>query len=135
MSRGKTMAVWEESEKLREMASKIVSKKEEVAHVIIDEVLFLIEHETKPDAGARCYSLYQHPIGFFTDKRFCIVFYWQNVDYMSEQQLQILLFHEMKHIPATGNRLVKHDVQDFRSVLGIDLDWGMPGREVPDICG
>ncbi len=118
------------------MASQIVGKREEVAHVDIDEVLFLVEHETNPGNGtvmARTYSLNQHPIGVFTDKRFCIVFYWRNMEYMSENQRKLLMFHELEHIPETGNKLIHHPVQDFYEMLKIDLCWGQPGREVPDL--
>jgi hypothetical protein len=54
---------------------------------------------------------------------------------MSQEQLALLLMREMMHIPATGDKLVNHNVQDFREVLGIDLDWTGPGRKVPDILG
>ena len=130
------MAVWEEAHDLKEMAAKIIAARDEVAHVEVDRVLFLRELETKPkSAMARCYRLTNHPIGFFTDKPFAIVLYWQWCDYLSENQLKILLLHEMMHIPPTGDMLVQHDVQDFRAVLGIDLDWKESGREVPDILG
>lgn len=130
------MAVWEEAHDLKEIARQIVRRRDEIAHVEVDNVLWLRELETKPKtAMARCYRLANHPIGFFTDKHFAIVLYWQHCDVLSPNQLKILLFHEMMHIPATGDQLVMHDVQDFRAVLGIDLDWARPGREVPDILG
>jgi predicted metallopeptidase len=129
------MAMWEESQELRELAAKVISKRDEVAHVEIDQVLFFKEHETKPPALARCYRFHTHPIGFFAEKPWGIVFYWQNCDYMNERQLALLMLHELMHIPPTGNKLVQHNVQDFREVLGIDLDWKEPGREVPDILG
>jgi len=129
-----SVAEWEESEYMQEMAALIIVSREEVAHIDIDEVLFLFERETKPQALARCYSLNQHPIGLFTEKKFCIVFYWRNMDYMSEQQKKLLMFHELLHIPPLGNKLIHHNVQDFREVLGVDLDWQEAGREVPDIC-
>lgn len=129
------MAVWEEAPDLKELAAKIISTRDEVAHVEIDQVLFLRELETKPPALARCYRFINHPIGFFCEKPWGIVVYWQLADYMSQEQLALLLMHEMMHIPATGDKLVNHNVQDFREVLGIDLDWTEPGRKVPDILG
>ena len=106
----------------------------EVAHVEVDDILFLRELETKPGGTlARTYRLVDHPIGFYITARFAIVVYDQNTDYMSANQLAILVLHELMHIPELGDKLVDHDVKDFRSVLGIDLDWARPGQEVMDI--
>ena len=41
----------------------------------------------------------------------------------------------MMHIPIIGNRMIDHNVKDFRSVIDIDLDWASPGTNVPDILG
>lgn len=127
------MAKWERAPDLEELAEQLIQRYEQVAHVEIDETLFLKEFETKPKALARCYNLNDHPIGLYTDKRWAIVFYEANCDYMTPQQRALLMLHELMHIPARGNKLVDHDVKDFRVVLGIDLDWAEPGREVPDI--
>ncbi|OPY59165.1 MAG: hypothetical protein A4E55_00382 [Pelotomaculum sp. PtaU1.Bin035] len=132
---GSFMAAWEDAPDLMELAAKVIAAREEVAHVEVDQVLFLRELETKPPALARCYRFHTHPIGFFSEKPWGIVFYWMNCDYMSQEQLALLMFHELLHIPPTGNKLIQHDVQDFRQVLGIDLDWSEPGREVPKILG
>lgn len=124
---------WEDAPDLKEMAARIIEKREEVRHVDIEEVLFLRELDTKPPAVARCWRLVGHPIGALTKARFAITIYWQWCDALSENQLKILLLHEMMHIPPVGDKLVQHNVQDFREILGIDLDWSTPGREVLDI--
>lgn len=127
------MAEWEEAPDLTELAKRVVSHRDEVAHVEPDRVLFLRETLTKPKALAKCYRLADHPIGFFTDKPFAVVFYWQLCDHLSREQLALLMMHELMHIPPIGDKLVDHDIKDFRAVLGIDLDWAEPGREVPNI--
>ena len=127
------MAMWQEALDLAGLAARVIAVRPEVSHVELDEVLFAWELETSPKAIARCYKLDNHPIGLFTDKRWAVVFYRQNMDYMSAKQLAILMLHELMHIPELGDKLVDHDVKDFRSVLGIDLDWANPGREVMDI--
>lgn len=129
------MAIWEDAPDLRELAAKVIAARDEVAHVEVDQVLFLRELETKPPALARCYRFANHPIGFFSEKPYGIVFYWHLCDYMSLEQLAMLMLHELMHIPKTGDKLVQHNVKDFRAVLGIDLDWSDPGREVPNILG
>ncbi len=126
--------MWEHAEDLRDLAIRTISVQDAVRHVDPDDVLFLWEREEEPKHSiARTYRLVNHPIGLFTAKRFAIVFYWQKCDYMSERQKAILMLHELMHIPPTGDRLVDHDVQDFRAILGLDLDWSEPGRDVPDI--
>jgi predicted metallopeptidase len=125
--------LWEEGKDLKDLAIRIISTQEAVSHVDPDDVLFLWEREQKPKATARTYRLVDLPIQFFTDKRFCIVFYWQRCDYMSPAQLAILMLHELMHIPETGDKLIDHDIKDFRAILGLDLDWSEPGREVPNI--
>lgn len=127
------MAVWEESDEMRNLALRLISARDEVSHIDIEQVLFLKELETKPPATARCYRMHTHPIGLFTDKPWAIVFYIMQCDYMSEEQLTLLMFHELMHIPPTGDKLVNHNIQDFREVLGIDIDWAQPGQKVPDI--
>jgi predicted metallopeptidase len=126
---------FEEAVDLQKIAKKLIAGVENVDHVDIDEVLFLREFETKPKHLAKCYKLGDHPIGFFTDKKYCIVFYWACCDYMSAAQMTVLVLHELMHIPSKDDKLIDHDVQDFRAILGIDLDWSEPGTEVPDILG
>jgi predicted metallopeptidase len=127
------MAEWKEAPDLTELAERVIACRDEVAHVEADRVFFLWECETKPKALARCYRLIDHPIGLFTDKPFAVVFYQQVCDVMTEAQLALLMLHELMHIPPIGDKLVDHDVKDFRAVLGIDRDWTEPGREVPNI--
>lgn len=133
------MAEWIEAPDLRDLAEKVIAKREDLAHVDIAEVIFLWELETKPKAQggtvmARCYSIEDHPIGVFTPARFAIVFYQRSMEWMSDRQQAILMWHELKHIPEKGKKLVNHDVQDFYAVLReAGLDWGDPNGEVPDI--
>ncbi len=127
------MAEWREAPDLRQLAIQIIAKRPEVDHVDVGEVLFLWELETSPKASARCYRLDDHPIGYFTDKKWAIVVYQANCDYMTRKQLAILLLHELMHIPAFGDKLVQHTVQDFKAVLRIDIDWDRRGQDVPDI--
>lgn len=128
------MAEWQDAPELAKLAADIVAVRPEVAHVEVDDILFLRELETKPGYTlARTYRLVGHPIGFYATARFAIVVYDQNADYMDRKQMALLLLHELMHIPELGDKLTDHNVKDFRSILGIDLHWASPGREVPDI--
>lgn len=69
---------------------------------------------------------------------FIITFYNRNTGMLSDNQLQVLMFHELRHI-ALGDRGFKvrpHDVEDFAEILEkYGLDWNQPGKEIPDILG
>ena len=125
------MAFFQAAPDIAEIARQLVTQVEAVSHVDLEDVLFFRELETTPPALAACFNLQLHPIGFFTPAKYVIVLYWLRCDYLTDNQLVMLVYHELLHIPERGKRLVDHDVKDFRSVLGIDLDWAEPGREVP----
>jgi predicted metallopeptidase len=123
--------MFEDAPDIVEIAKRLVAEVDDVAHIDLGDVLFFRELETSPPALAACFNLQTHPIGFFTAAKYAIVLYWMRCDYMTFNQLVLLIYHEMLHIPTLGKKLVDHDVQDFRKVLGIDLDWAQPGQEVP----
>ncbi len=127
------MAKFIEAPELRELACKVILSREEVFHVDVNEILFLKEIETMPKASARTYNLIDHPIELFTSKPFAIVFYESMIDYFTEEQRAILMFHELMHIPMLKNRLTDHDVKDFIDVLKLGVDWSRPGAQVPNI--
>jgi hypothetical protein len=133
------MAEFTESQELRDLAEQLISNREEVAHIDINDVLFLREYQTRPGKGqimAMTYRLDNHPIQLFSGCRFAIVFYDNNCSYMSWNQMKILMYHELLHIPENPlliKGLIPHSVQDFGRVLSIDLNWAKAGRDVPDI--
>ncbi len=124
---------WIEAPELKELARQVIAARPEVGHVHPDRVLFLKNIGTPPAASAECYKN-GGPIWYFTDLPFSIVFHWQRCDYMSPEQLALLMFHELLHIPVDESKpLVNHNVKDFWQVLSIDKEWYLPGQEVPDI--
>ena len=122
-----------ESDTLKETAKRLILKFERVGHIEVERCLFLIDHKNTPSSAARCYSLNTHPIKLFTDKDFCIVVYNQNTDWMTDEQMTILLLHELMHIPYWGNKLIDHNIKDFSGILEIDLVWNRKGAAPADI--
>ena len=66
---------------------------------------------------------------------FLVVVYSPNVQGMSEEQLKILLYHELLHVGMSEDgEEVKyivnpHDVEDFRKIIDrYGLDWAKPSR-------
>lgn len=133
------MVDWQDAPDLRALAEEVIEARDDVAHVDVNEVLFLWENELKPKlsggvASAICWKLKDHPIGHFTDARFAIVFYRRTMDWMTERQRAVLMWHELRHIPERGDRLVQHDVQDFAAILReAGIGWANQGEGVPDI--
>ena len=127
------MANFKESQKMKGIAKAVINSRDEVRHVDVNEVLFLEESETVGRAAARCYSLKDKPIQLFTDKRFSIVFYESMIDYFTKDQRAILMLHELMHIPEIGDKLVKHNVEDFYEVLSLGIDWNCLNAKVPKI--
>jgi predicted metallopeptidase len=69
---------------------------------------------------------------------FIITFYEQNTGILNENQLKILMLHELKHIGMgeRGLMIVPHDIEDFSSILSkYGLDWDTYGKELPDLFG
>jgi hypothetical protein len=125
---------YEEAPEIKELAEQIIDKLDDVGHVNIKEVLFLKELNTiGSNALARCYRLTGKPYQFFTNHKWCIVVFQNMIDYMTENQLKILIWHELKHIHPFLDKSVDHNVKDFQSCIEVDPRWSMPNTEVGDI--
>jgi predicted metallopeptidase len=118
---------------LHVLAEKLIKSQDSVSHIDVNEVIFLWEIETMPNASAKCFNLTSHPMQLFTDARFCIVFYKSNIDHFTYDQKAILMLHELNHIPAIGSKLIDHDIKDFHEVLQLGVDWNQPGAKVPKL--
>lgn len=69
---------------------------------------------------------------------FIITFYEYNTGFLNENQLKVLMYHELKHITMgeKGLKIKPHDIEDFSDILEkYGLDWNMPSKELPDILG
>lgn len=71
------------------------------------------------------------------DADFVITVYSPNVEYFTEDQLKILILHELMHIGAEFTEkgdlkkyIVPHSVQDFRYILEkYGMDWNLPTQQ------
>jgi predicted metallopeptidase len=108
-----------------------------LGHIDIDRLLFY--HEITgcaSNAVAKCrrivppYRDILRAAGIDAD--WIIEFYSVHTDGKSTNYLQVLMLHELLHIGEDG-KIVKHNIQDFRSVLKLaGIDWGYD-QDVPDI--
>ncbi len=64
---------------------------------------------------------------------FLIVFYTPNSDLMTDEQRDILMYHELLHIgmDSTGTlRLVPHDIEDFWAIIDHHgMQWDQPEEQ------
>lgn len=61
---------------------------------------------------------------------FTITIFEPNVRGLNEEQLKILLFHEMLHIGVDYESTAPHDLEDFKVVIDrYGVDWAKPKME------
>lgn len=124
---------FKESPAMERLAKDLIQRYEIFESIDIDEILFLQEAVSRPKALARCYRFGDHPVNFFTDKLYAIVFYESMCDYMTLDQRALLMYHELRHIGKPLGRLNDHTTKDFTELLAVNLDWAERGAKVPNI--
>ena len=62
-----------------------------------------------------------------------IIIYEQNCAYFTEHQLEVLIWHELKHIGISPDGadeqyyIIPHDYEEFKAIIDAEgLDWGLP---------
>ena len=63
---------------------------------------------------------------------FTITIFDKNIVDFSDEQLRILIFHELLHIGIDEDKLYvkKHDLEDFKTIIDLyGTDWSKPGWE------
>jgi len=67
---------------------------------------------------------------------FVITFFQPSVECMTDNQIKILMLHELRHVGVdkAGFTLVPHDIEDFTDILTrYGLRWDELNQDVPDI--
>lgn len=115
----------------QEIATQLCEKYEVAfEHIQLDKVLFLSETEKAPKKYADT-RLVKFPFDFLTDYRYIITFYENNIQAMTDAQKIILVFHELLHIDESFEKIKKHNIEDFRELIGKfgcnwDIDPNLP---------
>ena len=106
----------------QEIAEKLIDKYVVAfSHIVLDEVLFLKEEEKSPKGKYADTRIVRAPYTYFSDYKFIITFYENNMLSMTEAQKVLLVYHELLHIDPSFSKLVSHDIQDFRILIS---KWG-----------
>lgn len=132
----------EPSNELRHLATKIINRYPEFNFIREWDVKigYVISQERKQGEKityADCRKV-QEVYKAYLPYDFIITFYERNTGFLNENQLKILMYHELKHIGMgpKGLKIVSHDIEDFINIiLEHGLNWDQPGIELPDILG
>lgn len=108
----------------QEIAEKLISKFQVgLGHIEIDKVLFLSEDEKTPKQYADV-RMIKFPYNFITEYKYIIVFYENNTQAMTDAQRHMLCYHELLHIDETFEKIRKHNIEDFRELIGkFGISW------------
>lgn len=130
------------SEKYERIAGKVISEHADLDWISKSDVSigYLISDKEKSTRGglvfAECIRV-KAVFRAYIPHDFLIVVYEPNVEWMSEAQLEILIYHELLHVDITVNgkgetayMVRPHDVEDFRVILEkYGLGWAdKPGK-------
>lgn len=132
----------EPSKQLRLLANKIINRYPEFSFIKEWNVKigYVVSQERK--AGdkityADCRKV-QDVFRAYLPFDFIITFYEQNTGMLNENQLKVLMLHELRHITMGDNglKIRPHSIEDFKEILETyGLDWNEYGKELPDILG
>ncbi len=111
----------------------VETKPEHFSHVDLSKILVVMRQGQKHRANAyieRVPPLYS----LITEIQYFIVCVYENFNVLNKAQKIICLYHELLHIPIVfGDRLIKHDIEDFSSVLDtFGVHWQADDK-VPNI--
>lgn len=130
----------EPSKELQVLAEAIINKFPELAFINSYgiKIGYVLSYEKKSGEKityADCRkvnTVYQSYLPF----DFIITFYQYNTEILNENQLKVLMLHELKHIQVTtkGMSVKPHDIEDFKDIIiEYGLNWNEQGKEIPDI--
>lgn len=132
---------FEAADDLRNLAERVIAAMPEL-HIIRDfdiRVAYVRSFEPKRDKGSSVNADCRKVNGTYTaflPYDFIITVYEPNSYYMTENQLKILMLHELRHIGIgeRGLRIENHDVEDFKDILvRYGINWNGLDEDVPDI--
>jgi hypothetical protein len=112
------------SQDYKDIAEQLISKfQTTLGQIDIDQILFLNESVKSPKKYADI-QLVKSPYTFITNYKFILTVYEPKVLGFNPAQMNILILHELTHISEDGDKLVKHDLEDFFTIIStFGPDW------------
>ena len=126
------MATYEKSERLAKIAAQVIEKYDKVKH--LDDENCRIAYQTSDLAKKSGQKIIYADTERVKDKYkvlmpydFVVTFYWPNCENLTEEKLEKLMYHELRHVGFAGDgtfTIIPHDVEDFRDVIDTwGIDW------------
>lgn len=117
------------SEYYAAMAAELIEQEEELAYLREPPItiMYLESTHKKKSGGGLVYGQcekVQEKNKWGIPADFTITIFQPNTEGMSEEQLKILLFHELLHIGRDYESINPHDIQDFKYIINrYGSDW------------
>lgn len=136
-----------QSEEYTEKAFKVVDAIEELHYIKECDIQFVVltSDEEKKKAGKIVYADCRKVNKYYEwccPYDFLITMYMPNCELLSDEQTNILLWHELKHIGVDMSNgepvymVNPHDIEDFKSIIDrFGYDWNEEGKVLPDVLG
>lgn len=132
---------------MAEIAEKVIQQHEDL-HWILESGLrigYRMSDQAKTkDGGSQfvegeCHKCNPLERSLEAEYDFVIIFYQPNIEYMTAEQLEILMYHELLHVGLTAGgdpKINPHDyvINDFRAVIEKHgVDWDKPDESVTPV--
>lgn len=123
----------------REMAEEVIKEYEELQWLVtssvrIDYVSSTKDKKTKGKLVLGECKLVKDVYKLYIPYDFLIIIYEPNIEGLTQEQIKILLYHELLHVDVTDTEgdpqynVAPHDIEDFRAVIDkYGLDWAENG--------
>lgn len=132
----------EVSDELRQLGERVIARMPEL-YVIRDldvKIGYVMSYKAKKKDGktiaGECEKVTGSDLAFLPFQ-FVVTFYEPNISYMTQNQKQLLMLHELRHIGLgpKGLRIEPHSTEDFRDILErYGLGWtDYEAKDIPDI--
>jgi predicted metallopeptidase len=112
------------SNEFKEIAEKLIDKYPNAfGHIELDKVLILSETEKSPKKYADIRRI-GFPYSFLTAYKFIIIIYEPKLLGLTDAQKIMVCYHELLHIDSDFDKLLKHNIEDFRELISkYGVNW------------
>lgn len=129
------MDIRQPSEKLAELGKQLIETEEKLAYLRASRVRigYLASEHEKLSSGRTVHGQCERvptKNQWAIPYDFLVVFFMPNCERFTDEQLRILMFHELLHIGVErdGNdeqyRIIPHDIEDFKEIINrYGLEW------------
>lgn len=117
--------MYELNDTIRELGEKVIEERAEFAHLRTDElrIIYLSCEKKRTSRGKNVYAdteKISDKVKAVLPADFIITFYRPCCEGLSEENMEKLMIHEMKHIGYESGKpcfLIPHDVEDFSDMI------------------